>query len=228
LNEGDIYREWAPPPAWRGAVVCCWEQRVSTGRVQRVVPDGRADLLIDPSGATQVVGVADEVALPELTAGAWIRGVRFRPEAVAAAFGVTASELTNRAVAGADVLGDRRARDLADPAFLDRWVAAIEPEPRAVVAVRLLRSHSVDATAAELDISARHLRRVMTANTGLSPKRYQRVVRFQRFLAAAEGGGAALAAASAAAGYADQSHLTRDVRALTGITPAQLLAERRR
>src|SRR5688572_16790847 len=45
LNEGDIYREWAPPPAWRHAVACCWEQRVTADRIQRVVPDGRADVL---------------------------------------------------------------------------------------------------------------------------------------------------------------------------------------
>jgi AraC-like DNA-binding protein len=227
LNEGDIYREWAPPPTWRGAVACCWEQRVVTDRVQRVVPDGRADLLIHPSGETQVVGVADQVALPELAAGTWIRGLRFRPEAVAAAFGVTASELTNLTVDGAAVLGDRRVRRLADPTVLDRWVSAIEPEPRAVDAVRLLHSRSVEITAAELGISVRHLRRLVVANTGLSPKRYQRVVRFQRFLAAAERG-APLASAAATAGYADQSHLNRDVRALTGVTPLQLLAERRR
>jgi AraC-like DNA-binding protein len=208
-------------------VACCWEQRVTADRVQRVVPDGRADLLIHPSGATQVVGVADEVALPELAAGTWIRGVRFRAEAVAAAFGVTASELTNLTVAGSDLFGERRARRLADSSILDRWVTSIEPEPRAVNAVRLLHSRPVEVTAEELGISVRHLRRVVVANTGLSPKRYQRVVRFQRFLAAAERG-APLATAAAAAGYADQSHLNRDVRALTAVTPRQLLAERGR
>jgi AraC-like DNA-binding protein len=35
-----------------------------------------------------------------------------------------------------------------------------------------------------------------------------------------------LAAASVDAGYADQAHLTREVRALSGLTPARLLAER--
>ncbi len=37
---------------------------------------------------------------------------------------------------------------------------------------------------------------------------------------------AELVAASVDAGYADQAHLTREVRALSGITPARLLAER--
>src|SRR5215210_2636008 len=50
LNEADIYREWEPPPEWRHAVACLWEQRVGVERVQRVVPDGHADLLVHDSG----------------------------------------------------------------------------------------------------------------------------------------------------------------------------------
>jgi len=225
LNEGDIYREWAPPAAWRRAVACCWEQRVVAGRVQRVVPDGRADLLIHPSGATEVVGVADEVALAELPAGTWIRGIRIRSEAVGAAFGIPASEFTNLTVAGEDLFGARSAHRLADPAARHRWLASVEPAPRTAVALRLLGSCSVEATADQLGITIRQLRRVVGADAGLSPKRYQRVVRFQRFIAAAERG-RRLAAAAAEAGYADQAHLGRDVRALAGTTPARLLAER--
>ena len=48
---------------------------------------------------------------------------------------------------------------------------------------------------------------------------------WRSFLAAAERG-QGLAAAGADAGYADQAHLTRDVRALTGVTPKRLLDER--
>src|SRR5262245_48926565 len=105
LNESDTYREWAPPPAWRSVVTCCWEQRVVAARVQRVVPDGCGDLLLLADGGAQVVGLADEVALISLAAGTWIRGVRLRPEAVAPAFGVAASELRNQTLDFADVVG---------------------------------------------------------------------------------------------------------------------------
>ena len=57
LNEADIYREWAPPPRWAHVIACCWEQRVSADRVQRVLPDGHADLLIYESGLIEVVGL---------------------------------------------------------------------------------------------------------------------------------------------------------------------------
>jgi AraC-like DNA-binding protein len=225
LNEEDIYREWAPPPAWRHAVACCWEQRVTVDRVQRVVPDGHADILVYESGAIEVVGLADEVALPTLPTGTAIQGVRIRPEAVAATFRVAASELTNRTVAGDDMFGARRARQLTDQRELDAWLTSVQTDDRTVAATRLLASLPVGMAAEELGITIRQLRRILISNVGLAPKPYQRVVRFQRFLAAAEGG-QGLAAAAAEAGYADQAHLTREVRALTAVTPALLLKER--
>lgn len=77
-----------------------------------------------------------------------------------------------------------------------------------------------------LQISDRHLRRLLLEHTGLSPKALQRIVRFQKFVRAGDAG-ALLADAAAHAGYADQPHLTREARALAGITPARLIAERR-
>ena len=124
-----------------------------------------------------------------------------------------------------DVLGSRRARSLSDPHALDSWLRSVRPDGLATAAVRLLTSHSVSGTADQLGLSARQLQRVMATTTGLTPKAFQRVARLQRFLQDAECG-ASLATAAAVAGYADQSHLTREVRALSGLTPAQLLTER--
>ena len=59
---------------------------------------------------------------------------------------------------------------------------------------------------------------------GLTPKTLQRVMRMRRFLDYAERR-RDLSAASADAGYADQSHLTREIRALSGLTPARLINE---
>src|SRR5205807_2379247 len=101
----------------------------------------------------------------------------------------------------------------------------IEPDRRTAAAIELLQSESVEQVATRLEISARQLHRTIVADVGLSPKALQRVMRMQRFLAHAERR-RDLAAASADAGYADQSHLTREVRALSGVTPARLLRER--
>jgi AraC-like DNA-binding protein len=226
LNEPDTYREWAPPAGWGHVVACCWEQRVSSERVQRVIPDGHADLLIYDCGLIEIVGLHDEVALPLLPAGTRLHGIRIRPAAVGAAFRTPATCLRNRSIPADHVLGSRLARRLADPEKVDAWVCSIEPSRLASAAVDLLGTRSVDETASVLGVSGRHLRRVVSAETGLAPKVYQQVVRLQRFIRVVDAG-APLAAAAADAGYADQPHLTRDVLRFTGLTPALLAQERR-
>jgi AraC-like DNA-binding protein len=226
LNEADIYREWVPPPRWALVVACCWEQRVSAERVQRVLPDGHADLLIYDSGLIEIVGLHDQVALPLLPAGTHVRGIRLRPAAVGCAFRTPASSLRNRSVPADSVFGSRTARRLADSQGLHAWIHSIEPSPRASAAVELLATQPVDDVAAAVGITGRQLRRIVLAEAGLAPKLYQQVVRLQRFVRAVDAG-APLAAATAMAGYADQSHMTRDVHRFAGVTPAHLAQERR-
>jgi len=52
------------------------------------------------------------------------------------------------------------------------------------------------------------------------------VLRFQRFMAQLGRPRVELAGAAAAAGYADQSHLSREARRLSGLSPRQLLGHR--
>ena len=92
--------------------------------------------------------------------------------------------------------------------------------------MRLLGSGSVAEVADELGVTGRHLQRVLLRDVGLPPKVYQRVIRLQRFVRRAEVG-IALADAAAEAGYADQSHLTREVGRMTGLSPHALVEERR-
>lgn len=226
LNEWDIYREWRPPPAWLDVVVCCWEQRVEHARTQRVVPDGRADVLIFDDGHVEVVGLHDRVDVPHLAAGTHLRGIRLRPAAVGAAFHLRASSLLNRTVAAEDILGSRRSRQLTDPTALDAWVRSIQTDERAAAAVVLLGGRSVTATADALGITRRHLDRLMLEHVGMPPKPFQRVERFQRFVRAIDAG-TSLSVAAADVGYADQSHLTREVQAFSGLTPARLAVDRR-
>ena len=69
----------------------------------------------------------------------------------------------------------------------------------------------------------------MRSECGLAPKELQRVARFetsQRLLVrAARAGRSALATVSAQAGYADQSHLTREWSVLAGCSPSVWLRE---
>jgi AraC-like DNA-binding protein len=82
--------------------------------------------------------------------------------------------------------------------------------------------------ATRLGVSDRHLRRLMLDETGISPRHFARIQRFHALLRSADG--AARPEWSALAfrhGYADQSHLIREVQDFAGVTPARLHAERR-
>jgi AraC-like DNA-binding protein len=77
----------------------------------------------------------------------------------------------------------------------------------------------VAEVAAELGWSRRHLTTAFTGEFGLRPKQLARVARFQRARALLPQTG--LARVSAEAGYADQAHLTREWRELSGYTPTE-------
>ena len=75
-----------------------------------------------------------------------------------------------------------------------------------------------------LGVHPRTLRRNFARAAGLSPKRWLRLHRLDAVLRRSGAGGAeqSLADLAQEMGYADQAHLTRDVAALTGATPAAL------
>ncbi|HET6503320.1 MAG TPA: helix-turn-helix domain-containing protein [Amycolatopsis sp.] len=228
--EAEEYREWPGGPE---AVRCWWEQRVGSAREQRVVPDGSADIIVFADGPVILVGPAMRVALPRLGAGTHVRGLRFRTEALATALGLPAAEIRELTLPLSAVLADRDTRRVREAVWSGRF-----PEPlcgdrvdaRVRAAVRRLWAGAdPGVVAAEADITGRHLRRLLLAHTGLGPRSLQRVGRFQRFLCAAESAAArpaTLALRAAGAGYADQAHLAREVRELTGLTPSALLRER--
>ena len=81
---------------------------------------------------------------------------------------------------------------------------------------------SVRTLAREIGWSERHFTARFHADIGMAPKATARVARFssahQRVTRSAEG----LSRIAASAGYSDQSHMTREFRALAGATPAEV------
>ncbi|MEZ5679928.1 MAG: helix-turn-helix transcriptional regulator [Erythrobacter sp.] len=79
------------------------------------------------------------------------------------------------------------------------------------------------------EVSPRHLRREFLRRYGLSPRAWRRRLRLTRAMTGADHlatpnwAGVALAA-----GYSDQSHMIRDCREITGMTPTQMHGLRRR
>jgi AraC-like DNA-binding protein len=86
----------------------------------------------------------------------------------------------------------------------------------------LLRSVDVASAAWEIGLSSRQLRRRCLDAFGYPPKVLQRVLRFDAAMRLAWRG-VPFASVAFEAGYADQAHLAREVRALAGVPLGQLI-----
>jgi AraC-like DNA-binding protein len=137
--------------------------------------------------------------------------------------GVPADELTDRQVPLEEVWPAavaRRVAEAADPlaalefAVARRWRP---PEPAMVALAASARSgRPVGTIADSLGLSARQLQRRCRASFGYGPKMLARVLRLQRAVELARRG-RPFAEVSVTAGYADQAHLSREVKALVGV-----------
>ena len=230
-----MYRESRPPSQLRNAIACFWVRRAQ-GEQVRVIPDACVDLVWRQGSGTHVAGPDTRHWLSECGPDELLLGVRFLPGAGGPALGVSLEELRDDQIR-VEQLGRLRRLGLGgDCTPREVWRRLPEiaaelvgsgPPDRAVqyAAARLLDSgQRVEPLSDELGVSDRHLRRRFHAAVGYGPKTLQRVLRLLRFLRASDGD---LARAAAAAGYSDQAHLTRECRRLTGLSPSQLLSERR-
>ncbi|GAB1689640.1 hypothetical protein KRM28CT15_14430 [Krasilnikovia sp. M28-CT-15] len=98
------------------------------------------------------------------------------------------------------------------------------PDPALVALAAGARAgRPVAALAETLALSPRQLHRRCQAGFGYGPKALGRILRLRRALALAAGG-RRFAEVAALAGYADQAHLCRDVRALAGVPLGTLVS----
>jgi transcriptional regulator GlxA family with amidase domain len=81
----------------------------------------------------------------------------------------------------------------------------------------------IAALAGDIGWSRRHLAMQFKNEFGLRPKRFARVLRFNRAVRLmSRDGGALLADVAARAGYFDQAHFVREVHEFAGIPPRTL------
>jgi AraC-like DNA-binding protein len=82
----------------------------------------------------------------------------------------------------------------------------------------------VDAVARQFSLSERQFRRRFEAAVGLGPKRFSRLVRFQRvFEHRQEQDALVWSQVALECGYYDQAHFNRDFRAFTGVKPREIV-----
>jgi AraC-like DNA-binding protein len=241
------YAEFSVPAL--GAWVQAFWSMHATGETRRILPDGCIDFIFNlETGGARAVGTMTTSQLVTVPRGARHFGVRFAPGAAASLIDVRADalcdldgtldevgatarrELAERICEARD---DRaRARIIAD--FLRDARSRRRPvDLRLRKATALLQQHhgalAIGELARQVGVSDRHLERLFMERVGARPKLFARVLRMQRALALLEARTPAEARASAhalSAGFADEPHLVRDFRALTGLTPQALLRER--
>jgi AraC-like DNA-binding protein len=246
---GQSYRERKPAPALAQHLSCIWIQRVGSGATpytHGTIPNGAVELACEIGAVPRVAGPQTGPTAEVLAPGTTVVGVRFHPGAAPSALGLPASELLDLSVGSDELwggsavaLGERLAESespehaalLLERELLSRVHNGTAPDPIVTEAVRRLlpgRADAVRALSSSLYISERQLRRRCLAAIGLSPKAVELMLRFQGFLALAHARGLAkadLAQLAADAGYADQPHLGRECRRLSGKSPVALLRE---
>jgi AraC-like DNA-binding protein len=205
----------------------------------RIVPDGRVDLVFDLlAGVAHVSGVRADAFEVEHTIPTRLLGVTLLPGVAPALLGVAIADLGPEWRPLATVLGPaadalaaqlRDAEDAQRIALLESFLMARlgRVDERIERAVRAIADADGDVDIArigrESGSSARNLSRLFHAWVGLSPKKFARIVRAQaalRMLADPQRPDLSIVAETL--GFADQAHLTREVRAMAGAAPGRL------
>ncbi len=171
-----------------------------------------------------------------------VAGAGFHPGGAAAWLGIPVRPLAGQYVDLLELLGPEserwitRVREARGPrealSALERGLAAtVTRRSRrwalAWACERLREGSRVADVAAELGASQRRFSRTFTDETGLTPKQYTRVSRFQRALGLLRREGAGdLAGVALRCGFYDQAHLNHEFRSVAGMTPTAYLARR--
>ena len=240
-----VRRRRPRPPALRRLVATVWTHDLpATADAVRVLPDAAVDVVV-AAGTVRVAGPDTGPVIERFPSGAWVVGLQVRPGAVRALLGVPASALRDERVDLAELWGrdgdalqdavaaatsPGEAAAALEAGLVERAGRATEEEDPLAGALleRLQAAGPAAAVADDLGLGERQLRRRAGAAFGYGPKVLSRVLRFSsvvdRLRSAPD---TPLAALAADAGYADQAHLTHEVRALSGLSPGRLRAELR-
>jgi len=198
----------------------------------RILPDGCLDLIWDGS-RLHAAGPDTSARLHQSPAGASYAALRLSGGTGPALLGVPADALRDAGPALEELWPAAPARQLteqvaADPAgALRAWAAGrLASREVDVLGPRVLAMAAagtpVAVMADRLGLSPRQLHRRCLPVFGYGPRLLARVLRLHRALDQARAG-TPLVRVAADCGYADQAHLSREVRALAGTTPRDLL-----
>ena len=190
------------------------------------------------SSGTLLSGVSTRFGIIDTAEQECVVGVSFRPGGTAAFFRLPASETCDADIPLEFVWGRRAARlreqvlaaasanarlDVLEKAMADAWnESAFDPAVSFALETLATRPHTanVAAVADRVGLSSKRLVERFKTVVGVAPKRYCRILRFQRALQCAERGRQVdWTRIAMDCGYFDQAHFIHDFRSFAGITP---------
>jgi len=248
------YFEIEPGASAARFVRCYWvlEDSAPDAQVQRIVPDGRPELIFNlaqpyctfSAGVWQrqpqsfLFGQITGPLLVRPAGPAHMIGIRFHPQTAGRLLQLPMHELNDTSIPLEVIpaLAARRFRELEESRTAAEQAAVLDD-----IVVELARGHddrdhlldaaiqhlgrsmSVQVVAHHAGISTRQFERRFRQAVGIPPKLFARMQRFQRAMRTFETTGASWVEAALLCGYHDQAHLIRDFRAFSGKPPAALV-----
>ncbi|KAF0218433.1 MAG: AraC family transcriptional [Geobacteraceae bacterium] len=234
-----------PAPDLAQHVEMCWSVTGCGGSgtaFYEILPDSNMNLVFrfSSSGCRMVLmGPVTEKACVEIHDAADYFCFRFRPGQALNLADVRPADLIDTCVDIDKIRGESigsladRLHSLPDPASrqlvmeeLLRGSLPLVRDERCRQAAALLDAHGgrfqVNELAAELGLHIRSLERLFLDHLGMTPKRLTRLIRFRHlFTRLHTGGFESFADLAYACGFADQSHMIRDFKELTGRLPGE-------
>ena len=193
-----------------------------------------------------VVGVYKDAVIWKSTGGCRIFGIRMKPEALIEIFNIPAAMLANdyadihdffgrdmSALTGS-IIGETHVSNLI--AYTERFLLgqmkyASRQMNYVSEATRMIRASKgnlrLETLSEQLYISERQLQRSFKDGIGISPKAYQRIIRFRNAYEYLQhtADNFSWADVSYSFGYSDQAHVIRDFKQFTGAVPTALLLQ---
>ncbi len=231
-------------------------------RVERIVPDGRCNIVIELDGQRRAV-VDNETHEPQqICTGAWVSGphrdyfsitalpnscliaIRFLPGGLFSFLDRPVDEIAGQVIPGEELLDGallhlrkellQQQTAEARLAMVDRWLLARldetrQPPPTIQQAIQAILTQPTAGKLQDLvdasGYSRKQFNHLFKKHVGLSPKIFQRILRFGQILERVQQiQPISWATLSVECGYTDQSHFIKDFQGFSGFNPAEFLS----
>lgn len=228
------YAEYLPHPDLRKYIEAYWTLTLDDkdGPVtSRILPDGCTDIIFNRDNESHLVGTMTSYRDTISNPGSSILGIRFRPGGMIVFYALNQQELTDLVVPYQDKkLAELIARDedllnRINQYFLEKLPLRPLVLSAIIDDIYIARGKvRIPELTLKYNMSERKLERLFKKDVGVTIKGLTKLVRFTHTLGLIRNGSnqASLTNVALEAGYYDQAHLCNEIKAYTGLTPAQL------